>query len=147
MRLRELRLVYSAIPGTNGQHRKQIGCPRDAASILRDRLIDEAVEVFGILLLDTKHRVNSWHGVSRGTLDASLVHPREVFCPAIREMAAAVVLAHNHPSGDPTPSRDDVALTARLVEAGELLGITILDHVIIGDTGRYCSFKETGRIS
>ena len=61
-------------------------------------------------------------------------------------MAAAIVLAHNHPSGDPTPSRDDVALTKRLVEAGELLGIPVLDHVIIGDAGRYCSFKETGRL-
>ena len=146
MRLRELRLVYSAIPGTNGHHRKQISCPRDAAAILRDRLTEEAVEVFGILMVDTKHRVTGWHGVSRGTLDSALVHPREVFCPAIRDMAAAIILAHNHPSGDPTPSRDDVALTKRLVEAGELLGIAVLDHVIIGDTGRYCSFKETGRL-
>ena len=146
MRLRELRLVYSAIPGTNGQHRKPIGSPRDAAAILRDRLAEEAVEVFGILLLDTKHRVNRWYQVSRGTLDSALVHPRGVFCPAIRDMAAAIVLAHNHPSGDPTPSRQDLTLTKRLVEAGELLGIPVLDHVIIGDTGRYCSFKETGRL-
>ena len=146
MRLRELRLVYSAIPGTNGQHRKQISCPRDAAAILRDRLMEEAVEVFGILLLDTKHRVNRWYQVSRGTLDSALVHPRGVFCPAIRDMAAAVILARNHPSGDPTPSQEDVRLTKRLVEAGALLGIPVLDHVIIGDTGRYCSFKETGRL-
>lgn len=61
-------------------------------------------------------------------------------------MAAAIVLAHNHPSGDPTPSRDDVSLTKRLIDAGELLGIPVLDHIIIGDTGRYCSFKETGRL-
>ena len=146
MRLREIKLVYSAIPGTNGQHRTRISCPRDAAAVVRDRIADEAVEVFGILLLDTKHQVTGWHGVSRGTLDSALVHPREVFCPAIRDMAAAIVLGHNHPSGDPTPSRDDVALTKRLVDAGELLGIPVLDHVVIGDGGRYCSFKETGRL-
>ncbi len=146
MRLREIKLLYTAVPGTNGQHRTQLSNPRDAAALLRDRLAEEAVEVFGILLLDTKHRVNRWYQVSRGTLDASLVHPREVFCPAIRDLAAGIILAHNHPSGDPAPSREDVAMTRRLVEAGELLGIAVLDHVIIGDTGRYCSFKETGRL-
>ena len=83
--------------------------------------------------------------VSIGTLDASLVHPREVFRTAAMHRAAAIVLFHNHPSGDPTPSHDDVALTARLQQAGTLMGIEVVDHVILADT-RYCSFQEMGRL-
>ena len=83
--------------------------------------------------------------LSVGTLDASLVHPREVFREATTAGVAAVVLFHNHPSGDPTPSRDDIALTSRLVEAGELMGIAVLDHVVLGES-RYFSFKESGRL-
>ena len=143
MRLRELRLVYSAIPGTNGQHRKQITCPRDAAEILRDRLMDEAVEVFGILLLDTKHRVNRWYQVSRGTLDSALVHPRGVFCPAIRDMAASVILAHNHPSGCLEPSAEDIEFTRAVKRAGELMGIELYDHLIVTRDG-FTSLRERG---
>lgn len=90
-------------------------------------------ERFGVLLLDTKHRAIRAVPISRGTLDASLVHPREVFRAAADHAAAAVVLFHNHPSGDPAPSVDDVHLTRRLVEAGELMGIAVLDHVVLGD--------------
>ncbi len=90
-------------------------------------------ERFGVLLLDTKHRAIRAVPISRGTLDASLVHPREVFRAAADYAAAAVVLFHNHPSGDPAPSVDDVQLTRRLVEAGELMGIAVLDHVVLGD--------------
>lgn len=90
-------------------------------------------ERFGVLLLDTKHRLLGVVVVSRGTLDASLVHPREVFRAATDHAAAAIVLFHNHPSGDPTPSVDDVQLTRRLVEAGEIMGIGVVDHVVLGE--------------
>jgi DNA repair protein RadC len=106
-------------------------------------LQDEASEVFAILCLSTKHRVLAYHEVSRGCLDSTLVHPREVFKAAILANAASVVLAHNHPSGDPTPSPDDMTLTRRLVDAGRLIGVDVLDHIVIGD-GRYVSFRERG---
>jgi DNA repair protein RadC len=108
-------------------------------------LQDEPSEVFAILCVTTKYRVIAYHEVSRGTLDATLVHPREVFKVALLANAAAIILTHNHPSGDPSPSPDDVQLTRRLVDAGALLGVDVLDHIIIGD-GRYHSFKEAGRL-
>jgi len=97
------------------------------------------------VLLDTKHRVMRTAVLSVGTLDASLVHPREVFREAAVAGAAAIVLFHNHPSGDPSPSDDDVKLTVRLVEAGDLMGIDVIDHIILADA-RYCSLKELQRI-
>ncbi len=96
-----------------------------------------------VILLDAKHAMIRWDTVSQGTLTSSLVHPREVFNGAVRASAAAVIFVHNHPSGDPTPSREDRALTARLQAAGEILGIQVLDHVIIGD-GRHVSFADEG---
>ena len=100
-------------------------------------------EKFVVACLDTKNRVQCVVVVTIGTLDASLVHPREVFKPAIIEGASAVVLSHNHPSGDTTPSREDHTVTDRLTEAGKLLGITVLDHIIHGDgTGHVCSIRE-----
>ena len=107
--------------------------------LLRDR----RKEVFKVLLLDTKHTVIRDVTVSEGSLTASIVHPREVFNEAVRESAAAVIFLHNHPSGDPQPSGEDRTLTIRLRAAGEILGITVLDHVIIGD-GRYFSFSDEG---
>jgi DNA repair protein RadC len=106
-------------------------------------LQSEPVEVFAVLLLSTKHQVIAYHEVSRGTLDTSLVHPREVFKAAILANASTVVLAHNHPSGNPTPSPEDHQITKRLARAGELLGIHVLDHVVVGDSG-YVSFRERG---
>ncbi len=94
-----------------------------------------------MLLLDGRHRLIAAEEVSVGTLTASLVHPREVFRDAIRNAAAAIVLVHNHPSGDPGPSAEDRAVTRRLRSAGELLGIRVLDHVIVADRG-YFSFRE-----
>lgn len=98
-----------------------------------------------MLCLSTKHRVIAYHEVSRGTLDSTLVHPREVFKAALLANAAAIVVSHNHPSGDPSPTIDDLEVTTRLVAAGEVLGIAVLDHIVIGD-GRYFSFKEAGRV-
>jgi DNA repair protein RadC len=100
-------------------------------------------EKFIALLLDGRQRVLREHVVSQGTLTASLVHPREVFRPALREAAAAMILVHNHPSGDPTPSPEDREVTRRLVRAGDLLGVRVLDHVVVAERG-YCSLKEDG---
>lgn len=99
-------------------------------------------ERFGALLLDTKHRVLKVVTLAQGTLNASLVHPREVFRAAAEHSAAAVVLFHNHPSGDPSPSVDDLQLTRRLVEAGELMGIAVVDHIVLGD-GCWHSVRDT----
>ena len=100
-------------------------------------------ESFLAILLDSKNKVIKEIDISTGSLTASIVHPRELFNPAIKESAAAMILIHNHPSGDPTPSREDIELTKRLKDAGELLGIKILDHIIIGD-GSHVSLAELG---
>jgi len=126
--------------------RAQIVNARSAAEFLLPQYGNRPVEQFGVLLLDTRHRVIRTLVLSVGTLDASIVHPREVFGAAAAAGAAALVLFHNHPSGDPKPSRDDVELTRRLVAAGELMGIDVIDHVILADV-RYYSFKEEGSFS
>ncbi|MBW2373874.1 MAG: DNA repair protein RadC [Deltaproteobacteria bacterium] len=120
--------------------------PADLYHHFRARLRDARTEQFLVVLLDGRHRVMRTEPVSRGTLTASLVHPREVFRPAIREAAAAVALVHNHPSGDPTPSREDREITARLARAGDLLGIRVLDHVVVAEGG-YHSLREDGDLS
>jgi DNA repair protein RadC len=120
--------------------------PRLAAEELRARLQDEPVEVFGVLCLTTKNESAGYHETSRGCLDATLVHPREVFKAAVLQNAASIIVAHNHPSGDPQPSSDDVHLTERLKAAGQVLGIELLDHIVIGHNGRYFSFREAGRL-
>ena len=100
-------------------------------------------EQFVIACLDTKHRVQCVVRITVGTLDASLVHPREVFKPALIEGSAAILLSHNHPSGNPEPSREDIQVTERLTEAGKILGISVLDHIIHGDgTGEVKSIRE-----
>jgi DNA repair protein RadC len=148
MRLRELTLRYTVRKDNDGSAvsvGRALSTPRDAAAAFMTLLQDEAAEVFGILCLSTKNRVIAYHEVSRGTLDATLVHPREVFKAALLANAAAIILGHNHPSGDCAPSPDDITLTQRLVAAGTLLAIPVLDHVIVGD-GRFYSLKEAGRI-
>ena len=99
--------------------------------------------MFITLLLDTKLRVIKKLTVSTGSVNQSIVHPREVFSPAIKESASAIIVIHNHPSGDPSPSPQDLKLTDRLVQTGEIIGIEVLDHLIIGD-GKYLSFAEQG---
>lgn len=108
-----------------------------------EALRDQKKEVFLTLMLDSKNRVLREQRVSEGSLNASIVHPREVFQPVIRESAAAVLFVHNHPSGDPTPSREDLQLTTRLRDAGALMGVRVLDHIIIGN-GRYVSLADEG---
>lgn len=117
--------------------------PADVFRHFHPRLRDARSERFLLVLLDGRHRMLREVVISQGTLTASLVHPREVFRPALREAAAAVVLVHNHPSGDPTPSREDREITLRLAEAGELLGIPVLDHVVVAERG-YASLREAG---
>jgi DNA repair protein RadC len=116
---------------------------REVWRFLAPRLAGERVECFRALYLDAKGRLLHEEAISSGTLTASLVHPREVFGPALVRRAAAVVVGHNHPSGDPEPSEEDRATTRRLVRAGRLLGIELLDHVVCG-AGRYVSFLERG---
>ncbi|MEQ1634226.1 MAG: DNA repair protein RadC [Planctomycetota bacterium] len=130
-RLLEARLR----PGT------AVRCGRDIASIVRESVRGTRRETFFVLLLDARHRILSLRVVSTGSVDSAMVHPREVFSAAVREGASAVVVAHNHPSGDPTPSAEDRAVTLRLQEAGELIGIELLDHVVVGDE-RCFSFAE-----
>ena len=122
----------------------KISTPSDVRDYIEEifRLSNQAEEVMVMLVLDTKNNVLGAFEVSRGSLNASIVHPREVFKRALLLNGASIILGHNHPSGDATPSREDIAITRRLVEGGKILGIEILDHIIIGDNGRYRSFKE-----
>lgn len=120
-----------------------IRSPEDVRSLLLERLRHEEREHFFTVLLNTKNHCLGIEEVSVGSLNSSIVHPREVFRAAIRRSAAALIVAHNHPSGDCTPSREDMEVTRRLTEAGRLLGIDVLDHVIFGD-GVILSFKEKG---
>ena len=146
--LRELVLSYRRRPEpVRLDCRGPLNTPRKAAIVVHQLLSQEAVEVFGILCLSTKHHLAAYHEVSRGSLDTTVVHPRDAFKAAILANAAGVILAHNHPSGDPAPSLDDIALTKRLETAGEIVGIDVLDHVIVGHEGRYFSFSEAGAMT
>ena len=117
----------------------KISCSADAIDFCRKhfaRLITDCLqEQFHIVTLDTKNHIMRSHHITTGTLDASLVHPREVFRPAIRDAASSILLAHNHPSGAPTPSREDFAVTKRLEEVGRTVGIDVLDHIVMGRDG------------
>jgi DNA repair protein RadC len=126
-----------------------LDAPETVVALLREEFRDKAVETFQVILLNTRRRLIDVADISKGTLDTILVHPREVFRPAIAANAAAIVLAHNHPSGDPTPSEADIKVTRDLIRAGQLLKIEVIDHVILGhrthETGRdYVSLRELG---
>lgn len=130
-----------------GKPEKEIKGPDDAFQLLRKRFKHgEAKEFFVAILLSARNTVIGVETVSVGSLNASIVHPREVFSPALRQSAASLLLAHNHPSGNPEPSDDDLALTRRLVQVGELLGIPVIDHLIVV-RGAYQSLKQSGHIS
>ena len=148
MLVRELRVTYTVRPDIPplDKHQGRLEQPKDAAALLFSLLASEPVEVFVVLCLTTKLDLIAYHELSRGTLDAALVHPREVFKAAILANSASVVLGHNHPSGEVASSADDEALTTRLVQCGQLLGIEVLDHIIVGHGGSYLSFKETGNL-
>ncbi len=128
--------------------RKSLTAPYQVNKVLMDYLNPESLdrEHFVIALLDTKSQVIGLHTISIGSLGASIVHPREVFKPALLSSAASVILAHNHPSGDPDPSHEDLEVTRRLVDAGNILGVNVRDHIILGDNGSFVSFRERGLI-
>lgn len=125
--------------------RPVIGSPADAAALLMERMRYLEKEHVQVVFLNTKNRVLGFDTVSVGGLSESVAHPREIFRSAIRRNAAAIILSHNHPSGDPAPSPEDLELTRRVRSAGEIVGIELLDHIIIGDN-RYVSLRERGRM-
>lgn len=134
--------VVCESPMLTGTYGESLRGAKSVAEVMLPMLQDEVVEVFAVLLLNGKHRVVGIAEVSRGTLTTTLVHPREVFGPALRLASAAVIVVHNHPSGDPEPSVDDIEVTRRLIEVGRVLGVPLLDHVIVGENGRYTSLRD-----
>jgi DNA repair protein RadC len=114
--------------------------PEDVAALMRGKLKGKKKEHFWVLCLDTRNRLINYKPVSRGSLDTSIVPPREVFKEAVSSSAASVIFVHNHPSGDPEPSKEDIELTKRLVKAGEIIGIDVLDHIVVCDKN-YLSLK------
>lgn len=145
MLLRELKVSYAPVAGVVS--RPSLATPAETARLLFTLLDPEPTEVFGVLLLTTRFHVLAWSVVGRGSLNSVVVEPREVFRTAMLGNAASIIAAHNHPSGDPTPSPDDMEITRRLTAAGQVIGIHLLDHVIVGnETGKYFSFKESGRL-
>jgi DNA repair protein RadC len=128
---------------SEGAGRVTVKTPEDVVGVVRGRLKGKKKEYFLALLLDTRNQLIRVAEISVGSLDSSIVHPREVFKEAIAASAASAIFAHNHPSGDVTASEDDIKLTRRLAEAGEIMGIDVLDHIIIGDK-RFLSLKREG---
>lgn len=133
------------LDGASCEDRKAVRGPKDVIDLLEGKLKGKKREHFLTLLLDTRNRLLRVATISMGSLDSSIVHPREVFKEAITASAASVIFVHNHPSGDPEPSQDDIELTRRLIEAGRIIGIDVLDHIIVGE-GAYASLKERGII-
>ena len=146
-RRRQVRRVVSSLADVVAEgageltYRDTLRSAEAAFQVLRQVLADRPTEEFWTILLDSKHRVLGLAQTSVGTLTSSLVHPREVFGPAIRMGAAAVIVGHNHPSGDPEPSPEDLEVTRRLVDAGKLLGIPLLDHLVCGREA-YVSLRD-----
>ena len=118
-----------------------IQTPKDVVSLIMPKIRFLKQEVFGLVLLDIKNKVIATPLISKGGLSSSIVHPREVFKIAIKRSSAATILFHNHPSGEPTPSQDDIKITKRLIKVGEIIGINVLDHIVIGDN-KFISMKE-----
>ena len=130
---------------TNGNNKVTLSSPKGVADLLAPEMQFLDREHFKVVLLNTKNKVITIETVSIGSLNSTIVHPREIYKNPIKYSAASIIIAHNHPSGDPTPSAEDIEITKRLYEVGKLLGIELLDHVIIGD-GDYFSFKEKGLV-
>lgn len=130
---------------TTPQERWAIRSPEDVSKLMMEEMRHLTQEHFVCLFLNTKNQVIAQHTIFIGSLNSSIVHPREVFKEAIRRSSASIICLHNHPSGDPTPSKEDIEVTKRLISVGQIVGIDMLDHVIIGD-GRFCSLREKGLI-
>ncbi|PEJ57991.1 DNA repair protein RadC [Bacillus sp. AFS002410] len=121
-----------------------IQCPEDAQNLAASYIADEDREVFLVLMLNTKNQVVGLHRAHVGSLNSSIVHPRDVMKAAILNNAASIIVSHQHPSGNASPSQEDIEVTKRLAEAGKILGIEVLDHVIVSHTGKHVSLKEKG---
>jgi DNA repair protein RadC len=131
------------LEGDAGEKQKPVvKSPEDVVNIVKSQLKGKKKEHFLVLCLDTRNRVINCRPVSIGSLDTSIVHPREVFKEAVSSSAASVIFVHNHPSGDPEPSKEDVELTKRLVKAGEIIGVDVLDHIVVCDRS-YLSLKAS----
>lgn len=135
----ELGKRYNQLKNSNNS--KKISCAEDVFNHFHERLKDKKEEHFYILMLNTQNNIIGEQLISKGILDASIVHPREIFKPAIKNSAAKIILVHNHPSGDPEPSTEDKDITSRLMKSGEELGIRVIDGVIIGEKN-WWSWKE-----
>ena len=151
-RVRELVLAYRSLRNSDGRvidvPAVALNNPRNAAAVLSPLIADQPVEVFGVACISTRHRLLAWHVLSRGTRDSTPVSLPDVFLPAcLTPGTTGVMVVHNHPSGDPTPSPDDARLTIRLCAAADVLDIALLDHLIVGDEGRYFSFHESGQFT
>lgn len=129
------------IAAQGGEDKVKVTSPVDIVGLIMEEMRYLKKEHFRIAILDTKNHIIAIEEISIGNLNSSIVHPREVFSIAIRRTANSIILIHNHPSGDPTPSREDINITNRLIEAGNIIGIKVLDHIIVGDK-KYLSFKE-----
>ena len=122
----------------------QISSPKDCADIFKKFIGDYDREALAVLSLDTKNKINSITVASLGSVNSSIVHPREIFKTAILSNASSIIISHNHPSGNPSPSKEDISITSRLKECGRILGIELLDHIIVGEDNNYISLKEKG---
>lgn len=123
----------------------KISSPKDISEMLMNEMTDLSQEVLKLIMLNTKNEVIGIKDVFKGSLNTSIVHPREIFSEAVKRNSASIIICHNHPSGDPTPSAEDINITIRLKECGSIMGISLLDHIIIGNT-KFVSLKEKGII-
>jgi DNA repair protein RadC len=135
--------IYRRFKSYKSGDEYKITQPKDAADFVMEEMRNLKQERLRVIMLNTKNLVLSVKDVSIGSLNSSIVHPREVFCEAIKKNSASIIICHNHPSGDATPSSEDINVTKRLKECGKLIGIDLIDHIIIGD-GKYISLKEKG---
>lgn len=146
MRIREVRVSYGRRLPVRSQT-LNLKNPQEIVAVMATVLENEVIEVCYVLFLTTKTGLIHYHQLSRGTINTALVHPREVYQAALLVNASCIVLVHNHPSGDPTPSPDDIAVTHRVRDAGQVIGIELLDHVIVGQRDRFVSIRDMGGLA
>lgn len=142
----EIVKIKQVIQEVHELDKYKIYSPKDASYIATQMIGDDDREVFLVMVLNTKNQVVAVHRAHVGSLNSSIVTPREVFKAAILNNAASIIVSHQHPSGDPTPSNEDIEVTKRLMDAGRILGIDVLDHLIVTPTGKYYSLKEKGHM-
>jgi DNA repair protein RadC len=144
MIIRELKIIYVSSEKWKAEQIK-VDSPKKVYEFVKDKIGAEIREHFLVLLVDNKNRIIGWYMVAVGTISECIVHPREVYSIAIRECASSIIVCHNHPSGELSPSYEDIKTTQRLRESGEIIGIELLDHIIVSDSAFY-SMREAGNI-